>query len=145
MGIEYLCKSDRKLAIVVWDGLVTWGVWREHLQRMLLDPAWVPMESQISDLRRSTVDQSITIAQIQEMVSLFAAQRQRSALKRVAIVAGNQWEKPKQAEGALPAVSVLPIVFNDLSTACIWLGAEVGEVERDIDQLRLKLRSAEHP
>ena len=145
MGIAYLCKPDRKLAVVVWDGIVTWDVWREHLERMFMDTAWAPMEAQISDMRHSTADQTITITQIQEMVALLAAQRQRVALKKVAILAGSDWEKPKEAEGTLPSVSVLPIVFNDLSTACVWLGADVGEVERDVQQLRLKLRSSEQP
>lgn len=77
MGIAYSCKPNRKLAMVVWDGQVTWDVWREHLLRMLVDPHYAPMQSQITDLRSSSLGADILNDQIELMIDLVAGQRSK--------------------------------------------------------------------
>jgi hypothetical protein len=140
MGIAYVCKPNRKLAVVVWDGLVTSDAWREHLQRMLIDPNYAPMQSQITDLRYSSISPTISDDQIKAMVDLMESQRKNISLSKFAIVAGSEWNKPQLAAFGLKSISVNPIVFNDLETACLWLGVDGEEVGKDIQQLRLKLR-----
>lgn len=140
MGIDYICKPNLKLTIAVWDGIVTWDYWRGHLHRMFSDPAYAPMQLQITDLRFSSISPTIADAEIQAMRELLADQRERVSLKKVAIVAGDEWRKLKLAEFALQTISVNSIVFNDLNTACLWLGVNVVEVGQDIKQLRIGLR-----
>jgi hypothetical protein len=140
MSIGYVCKSNLKLAIAVWDGIITWNIWQEHLQRMFSDPAYAPMEIQITDLRFSSISPTIAGDQIQVMIELLSGQRERVSLKKIAIVAGDDWSKPKLGEFALQAIFINSIVFNDLTTACLWLGADVVEVGEDIKQIRIKLR-----
>jgi hypothetical protein len=140
MSIGYICKPNLKLVIAVWDGIVTWDIWREHLQRMFSDPAYAPMEIQITDLRFSTISPTIAEDQIQIMKELLTSQREKVSLKKVAIVAGDEWNIPKLGEFALQTIFINSIVFNDLTTACLWLGADVVEVGEDIKQIRIKLR-----
>ena len=138
MGIAYGCKPNLKLALVVWDGLITWDEWRQHLQRMLVDPDYAPMQSQITDLRYSTISPSISNKEIQAMIDMVADQRENLSLKRVAIVAGDEWSKPKQTEVGLRSLSITPIVFNDLTLACEWLGLQEVEISKDLQQIRIK-------
>jgi hypothetical protein len=140
MRIDYICKPNLKLAIAVWDGSVTWDNWQAHLHRMFSDPAYAPMQIQITDLRFSSINPTISNDEIQAMRNLLADQRERISLNKVAIVAGDDWSKPKLAEFALQTISVNSIVFNDLNTACLWLGVNVVEVGQDIEQIRIKLR-----
>jgi hypothetical protein len=138
MGIAYGCKPKLKLALVVWDGLITWDEWRQHLQRMLVDREYAPMQSQITDLRYSTISPSISNKEIQAMIDMVADQRENLSLTRVAIVAGDEWIKPKLAEVGLQSLSITPIIFSDLSVACQWLGLQEAEISKDLQQIRIK-------
>ena len=126
--------------IVVWDGLVDLAQWQAHVPRMLSDPQYVPAAAQLTDLRFSSIDESIGEDDIRRMTDYFATQHSKLEGKRLAIVAGGEWEKPKQVELSLKSQMVQTIVFNDLVTACVWLGTDVVEAGREIQQLRLKLR-----
>ena len=106
MGIAYSCKPNLKLALVVWDGPVTWTQWREHLERMLIDPDYGPMQIQITDLRYSTISPDISDAEIKSMIDMVADQRENLSLKRVAIVSGGEWSKPQLVEVGLKSLSI---------------------------------------
>jgi hypothetical protein len=140
MGIAYRCRPNHKLALVVWDGLIAWDEWREHLQRMLFDPDYAPVQSQITDLQHSTIGPTITNNQIQAMIDLVAGLREKLSVRKVAIIAGDDWVKPKLAEVGLQSISITPIVFHDLATACLWLGVDPVEIGEDIQQIRNTLR-----
>ena len=140
MGIAYACKPDRKLALVVWDGAVTWDDWWQHYPQMLSDPDFAPMQTQISDLRYASVSAAISNDNIRTMVDLLASQREHLSLRKIAIVAGAEWDKLKRAAGGIESVSVAAIVFNDLTAACHWLGVDAVAAAADIEELRLKLR-----
>ena len=74
------------------------------------------------------------------MIDLTASHRGRLSIARVAIVAGDDWERPRLAEAALKSISVTAIVFNDLTTACTWLGIDAAEAAADMERTRIKLR-----
>jgi hypothetical protein len=140
MAINYLCKPQLRLAVVVWDGVITLEDWRAHLHRMLSDPEYAPMQSQLTDLRFSSISGKISDIKIQDMINSMAALRRNISLKKLAMVAGSEWNKPRLAALALKPFFVNSIVFNDLSTACVWLGVDAAEVGRDIQDLRLSLQ-----
>jgi hypothetical protein len=140
MSIRYICKPELKLAVVVWDGVVTWDDWHAHLRRMFTDPVYAPIQSQFTDLRFSSISPTISNDQIQMMVDLIVDMRKKISLMKLAIVAGNDWDKPKLVEIALQPLSINSIVFNDLVTACLWLGVDVVKIGRDIQNIRLALR-----
>jgi len=140
MSIGYVCKPEQQLVIAVWDGTINLAQWRDHLRRMFADPDYALVKYQLTDLRFSEIDSSVKGLDIKRVVNFMATQPDKIAGKKIAIVAGNEWERPKQAESLLEAVSVHPIVFTDLVTACLWLGADVVEIGNIIKEIRLKLR-----
>lgn len=140
MGIGYICKSNLKLAVVVWDGIVAWDDWQKHLQRMFTDPAYAPMKIQITDLHYVSISTTISKEQIQVMTDMLTRQRESLSLEKIAIIAGDEWDKSQLVQIALRDISVNSIVFNELATACLWLGVNASEVEQDIKQVLMKLR-----
>jgi hypothetical protein len=141
MAIDYVYKPDRRLVIVVWDGTIKTGQWRKHLIRIFADANFRRAEMQLTDLRSSIIDPAVTNNTILRAVSFLAGQREHISQKKLAIVAGADWEKPKLVERLIEPLQVRPIVFTNLMTACAWLDLDVIETGREIQQLRLKLRS----
>lgn len=75
------------------------------------------------------------------MVDFMSTQRAKVAGKKFAMVSGDEWGLRKQFEKLmLEAALATPIAFNDLQSACMWLGVNVVEIGREINQIRLKLR-----
>src|SRR5271157_271290 len=134
MGIGYICKSNLKLAVVVWDGIVACDDWQKHLQRMFSDPAYASMQIQITDLHYVSSSPTISREQIQVMTDMFTRQRESLSLEKVALIAGDEWDKSQLVQIALRDISVNSIVFNELATACLWLGVKLSEAEQDIKQ-----------
>ena len=56
-------------------------------------------------------------------------------------MAGADWEKPKLVEHLIEPLQVRPIVFTNLVTAFTWLDLDVVDIGREIQQIRLKLRT----
>ena len=140
MGIAYVCKPDRKLAVVVWDGWLPGRTGGSHYPRMLSDLDFAAMQTQISDLRYASISAAISNDKYQAMVDLLASEREHLSLRKIAIVAGTEWAKPKLAVAGMESVSVAAIVFNELTAACLWLGVDPVAAAADIEELRSNLR-----
>ena len=112
----------------------------EHVRRFLDGPEYPLVQYQLADLRDASVKPYLTEAEIGRVVKYMQNQLGTLGGKKIAIVAGNDWETPKRAEALLKSLSVTPIVFNSLSTACVWLGQEVVEVENAIKEIRMSHR-----
>ena len=140
MAIDYVYKPDRQLVIVVWDGTIKAGQWRAHLIRIFADPNFRRAEMQLTDLRSCTIDPAIPNSAILRAVRFLARRRQQISQKKLAIVAGADWEKPKLVEHLIEPLEVRPIVFTNLITACTWLDLDVVDIGHEIQQIRLKLR-----
>ena len=142
MAIGYVYRPDRRLVIVVWDGMVKAGQWRAHLIRIFADANFRQAEMQLTDLRYATIDPGVTNNAVLRAVSFLARRRQQISHKKLAIVAGAEWEKPKLVERLIEPLQVRPIVFTNLITACAWLGLDVVDIGHEIQQIRLKLRQS---
>ncbi len=140
MSIDYITKPDKKLIIVAWDGMIKLGEWQEHLSRMFTDPDFASAKMQLTDIRFSFVDPLITDEEIRGIVEFMALQRNKIAGKKLAIVVGQEWIKAKLVERLLQPLMTAPIVFTDLTTACMWLGLDAVDVGNEIKQMRLNLR-----
>ncbi len=140
MSIGYVVKLDTKLVVVAWDGMTKLIEWQDHLTRLFADPDYVSAKIQLTDTRFSSIDPSITGDEIRRVVESMAVERDKIAHKRLAIVAGPDWERAKLVERLLQPLMATPIVFTDLITACLWLGLDPADVGNEIKQLRLSLR-----
>jgi hypothetical protein len=141
MSIEYAIKSERGLVLVVWDGRVTTAAWLTHLRRLFADPQYGSCTLQLTDLRAAKISPKINGPAIGRVIEFVASQRTLVARKRIAIIAGADWDRPKDFEARVQEYVARAIVFNALDTACSWLGQEAAQVTREIDELRRRIRA----
>jgi hypothetical protein len=142
MSIVYRIDQERGIAFVVWNGVVTADEWLAHVRRLLSDADWPPAgRRHLSDLRTATPDASIDEAVMNQAADLFGAHPMIANLK-VAIVAGEAFEKAGMFERFLTRHRPFVFVFNTLNPACGWLGIDVTDAERTLQSLRAQSRGA---
>ena len=136
MGIKYRADSEKQIIFVVWDGVVTADVWFEHIERLITDLLWPSISSMLVDLRTATDISSIEEAEIEHAVALFSTVPIPLSKKRVGIVAGSAFWKSRRFGHLISRFGPSIIVFNDLSTACLYLGINAAEALKALQQLR---------
>ena len=137
MGIAYRLDQTQGLTIVVWDGTVTEGDVEEQVRRLAADPDWPPGLRQLSDMTSATSVPDVANTNIIEMI----AEMPEARPIRFAFVAREGFAAVRRYERAVETVGVTRvIVFNDLPTACTWLGVDEVATRATIDALRQELR-----
>ena len=136
MGIKYRADSERQIIFVVWDGVVTADEWFEHIQRLIADPDWPSISAMLVDLHSVTDISSIEEAEIEHAVALFSSVPDPLSQKRVGVVASNAFWKSRRFGDLISPFGPSVIVFNDLSTACVYLGINATEALNAIQELR---------
>jgi hypothetical protein len=132
----YRIEQERGIIFVLWDGAVTADEFLAHVQRLFSDAEWPPHRRlHLSDLRAASVGTSIDEATLQTAADLYGKHPKVASLK-VAIVAGEAFEKAVIFERFVYRHVPSVIVFNSLNTACVWLGIDAGEAERTLQSLR---------
>jgi hypothetical protein len=140
LAIAYHCDRVKGITYAIWDGPITADEWRATAQRQAEDSEWPAGGFYISDLRKAVLD-------VQEF---------RAALGSVADVYRNSGKLPVGMKHAILAPSVFgladdfqewmsrtrieSIAFNDLETACTWLGIDVEEADSVLKNLHVELR-----
>ena len=136
MGIKYRADSEKQIIFVVWDGVVTADVWFEHIERLIADPLWSSISTMLVDLHTARDLTSIQESEIEHAVALFSSVPISLSKKKVGIVAGNAFWKSRRFGELVSPFGPSVIVFNDLSTACVYLGINATEALKAIQQLR---------
>ena len=136
MGIRYRADSEKQIIFVVWDGVVTADVWFEHIERLIADPLWPSIFAMLVDLRTVTDISSIEEAEIEHAVALFSTVPIPLSKKRVGVVASGAFWKSHRFRHLISRFGASIIVFNDLSTACLYLGINAAEALKALQQLR---------
>ena len=140
MSIVYRVDQEQGVAFVVWDGVVTAGEWLAHVRRLLADAASPPDgRRHLSDLRTATPDASIDEAVLKQAADLFGT-HPRVANLRVAVVAGDAFEKAGIFERLITKYQPFVFVFNTLNPACGWPGIDVADAQRTLESLRTQAR-----
>lgn len=122
MGIKYRAHVQKQIIFVVWDGVVTADEWFEHIHRLIADPLWPSISAMLVDLHSVRDLSSIEEAEIEHAVALFNSVPDSLSNKRVAVVASNVFWKSRRFGQLISPLGPSVIVFNDLSTACTYLG-----------------------
>jgi hypothetical protein len=136
MGIKYRADSERQVIFVAWDGVVTADVWFEHIDKLIADPLWSSISAMLVDLRTVTDISSIEEAEIEHAVALFSTVPIPLSKKRVGVVASGAFWKSRRFGHLISRFGPSFIVFNDLSTACLYLGIKTTEALKALQQLR---------
>lgn len=140
MGIAYRLDKSQGLMTFVWDGNVTAADWRAHLESIFDDPNWPAGPRNLTDLRSADIS-SITAADQAEIVALYAPHADKLRGMKSAAVAGDNFESSTEFGNQNEPPGLSLIVFNDLVTACTWLGVDKAIAQATVTELRQELRS----
>jgi hypothetical protein len=141
LGIAYRCDRNRGITYAVWDGVVTIDEWLQSVQRQLADRDWPAGRLYLSDLRFGSPHPSIKEAELQHMAELYGAHLERlKVVLKQAIVAPANFKEAMLFDRFISKFPIKIIVFNDVGTACTWLGTDVKDALEVLEHLRRTLR-----
>jgi len=141
MSIVYRIDKEEGYTLVLWVGVVTADEFLTHVRRLSSDADWPPPgRLHFADLRIASLDASMDEAILQAAADLYGQHPDKIASMKVAIVADNAFWKATEFERIVSQYGALPIVFNALPTACIWLDLDASEVESQLQQMRAQVR-----
>lgn len=145
MGIAYRCDVSSSLNVSVWQGEITSDEGRLHMAALAADPEWAAGRSIVIDLTRVAATPT-PAGDVAESAEAFLQNLAGPALQaKWAIVADQTFERARafgeRVEYAVPRL----IVFNNLETACTWLGVDPADVRAIAEDLRREIRTREAP
>ncbi len=137
MPIASRCEPDLRLVVDVYHGDVTVQDMRDHVSALLEDASWQTTTRSLSDMTAARLMQ-FSDDERATMLSLFRARPLRLTGRQIAIVAGATSASTARdlERRAIDSLGARAIVFNDLTTACIWLGVDETKINSTLDQLR---------
>ena len=138
IAYEFIERDD--LLVVVWDGLVSGADWTEFVdQRMVDNPNWPPGKRAIADIL--TVDpSSLSVTDVAAVTGVYRTLARNFTGKRIAIVAAAGWDIAVEYEQHIDRLGSTTIVFNQIESACGWLGVDARSTREVIRTLRAGLR-----
>lgn len=146
MGVAYDFTNELGVALQVWVGKITLEEWSAHVRRQLADPAYPPPgKRSLADLRFARLDPAVGSPEIQQIVALYVQYRSKVTGMRMAIVTGEDFERVRVFERLIAPLRADVIVFNNFSTACLWLPVERNAAEALAVRLREMLQAAAGP
>jgi len=137
VAIAYRLDHALGLTLVVWDGVVTGYDAEEQARRLRADPDWPPGSLHVLDVTSVSSVPTVADTKLVEMLAEMAETRQI----RFAVIASDAFAEATRFQEAASAVGVSRvIVFNELSTACTWLGVDLTATRAALSALRNELR-----
>lgn len=141
MGILHLADRKQGVTFIVWDGVVTWDHWLKHMHALKADPNWYHTTRFIADLQTVSDTSSISEQQVDQAMEIFGGNPPIVAGKRGALVAQEEFHRANKVGDLIARFGALSVTFNSLDTACIFLGLNLAETRRTLEQLRAEIRS----
>ena len=136
MAITYRCDPGLGCTFIMWDREVTPDEWRGHVALLFDDPAFPPGPLVLADLSTAGGAVMISTEVIEEMGDGWSDRAERLDPIKIAVVPNGAWEKARQFERAVEGSGLTTIVFNDLVTACKWLGVDPEPAGSILEQMR---------
>ncbi len=127
----------------MWDGPVTPDERRRHMELLAADAKWGTTGLVLTDLSTVSPLSSPSPEELLDAAALFLdllASRARNA--RWAVVASDLFDPARRFGAYIEEGVRRMIVFNEIFTACTWLGVDAGVVTEVVDDLRRELRRA---
>jgi len=135
MAISF--RAEHGLTVSVWDGTVSTDEVTRHLETVAVDPAWAASGRFLTDLSGVATESIPDPEQILDAAARFLErldERVRDA--KWAIVASAAFAQARRFGSYLEEDIPRIIVFNELRTACVWLGVNESAVRAIITDLR---------
>ncbi len=143
MSIIYQPDHNKGIGYVCWTGTISAAEFLEHTRLNLEGSDWPPKRNLVLiDARYAWVDHTMDETLAGQILQLNHDHQDKGYNLRVAIVATNLFEKAKIFERIASRTSSSVIVFNDLDTACTWLGIDPLGAEQTLQQMRIQERNS---
>ncbi len=139
MPVVYRTDAPRGLTIAVIDGSVTHEEFHELARRQMDDAAWHANRRLLTDAR-TAVTRHVSEEELHAFADLYAEMRRGDRPSRAAIVAHNDFDLAGRYGALRSSRRATMIAFNDVVTACAWLGVDIAAVRTTIAELRSELR-----
>jgi len=136
MGIKYRVHVEKKIIFVAWKGVISAEIWFGHIQRLIADTHWPSISAMLVNLHSITDVASIGETEMQHAIALFNSIPDALFNKRIAVVAGDAFWKSHRFGQLIAPYGPSVLVFNDLSTACLYLGIKLTDATKAIQELR---------
>ena len=141
MGIVYRIDKEQGISFALWHGLVTGDEFLIHVQHLLTDRDWPASRGlHLTDLQTATLDDSMDDLLLERAAGLFGSHPKISKIK-AAILAQDEFRRAVSFEQYFLRYRSTMIVFNNLETACIWLGVSLQDATTALQSLRALLRT----
>jgi hypothetical protein len=128
MPIGYKVAHGGKLVVEVWTKQITMRDLLVHHDASLNDPAILPDRAEFIDLTRASGPR-IGETEIAQFVGDYRAHATKMVNTNIAIVAtGEQFDQARIFERLSMPHLVTVVVFNEVDTACTWLGVDETEI-----------------
>lgn len=125
MPILQKFEQDKGVAFVVWTGTVTPEEWFPKAKSFAVHPTWPRTSRVLADLLSVRDTSSIGIPDLEHAVRIFSAEPSYLPGKRMAILARNEFGKARHFGQLMGRFGMSVLVFNNLDTACLFLGLDV--------------------
>jgi hypothetical protein len=139
MSNEYLIKKDGGIIVEVWAGRITADEFLDHERQQWLDPDFPNGPKVIVDITCASFDPAITDDEIRQFVEVAGQYPEKSAGAKVAIVDLNDFGRAKMFGKLVRPQGITVIAFNDICTACAWLGVDNNDVKDWVKDTRNRL------
>ena len=135
MPIVYRADKALGCTIAIWDGDLTGDEMREQLVRLASDPDWPLGPSHLID---ATTIGNVSLPD-PELVELLYEGTRLVRKSRIAVLLSADFFDADRPLYENAASEFDAATFNDLDSACAYLGLDATEVQLSVEQLRAEL------
>jgi hypothetical protein len=124
MPVKYIAADDGNLVIERWIGTISHAELLEHERQQLHDRSIKQGARVLVDARDASFPET-TADILHEVTDLYVKlQNKASTSKCALLVSDKSWQQAKVFETGGEKYGVTIITFNELSSACAWLGID---------------------
>ena len=135
MGFGYIVSDGGNVVIEKWAGRISHAEFIDHEKEQLQDQSIAEGARVVVDARQAVFPEA-TPEGAHEFARIFSEPKSMAKFSRFALlVVGENWEKAKVLERELGKFGKRLITFNDLSTACTWLGVDTKSVLENLERI----------
>ncbi len=135
MAIIQKFDLQKGLIFVVWQGTVTAQEWFRYAHKLTSDSTWTTASRVLADLLSVQSTSSIQNQEIDQAVEIFSANRAGLVGKKLAVLARDEFGKARRFGEYLSHFGTSSVVFNNLDTACLFLGMDILYAYRMLDSM----------
>ncbi len=142
MPIAYTVAHGGKLVVEVWTGNIAKRDLFAHHEKYLNDPRILADRSEFVDITRA-VGPNIGTEEIEQFVDAYRTHAAKMINTNIAIVAsGKGFDQALMYERLSTPHLITVVVFNEIDTACTWLGVDETEIRGMINDVLAEMPSA---